>query len=65
MAALGVLFRTSLAPVVLINDARETTKGDRKMLNLFKRKKKPGLIYWVNMDKIVIQPSFLNTQIRP
>ena len=35
------------------------------MLNLFKRKKKPGLIYWVNKDKIVIQPSFLNTQIRP
>lgn len=35
------------------------------MLNLFKRKKKLGLIYWVNMDKIVIQPSFLNTQIRP
>jgi GTP-binding protein EngB required for normal cell division len=65
LAALGVLFRTSLAPVVLINDARETTKGDREMLNLFKRKKKPGLIYWVNMDKIVIQPSFLNTQIRP
>ena len=65
MAALGVLFRTSLAPVVLINDARETTKGGKEMLNLFKRKKKPGLIYWVNKDKIVIQPSFLNTQIRP
>ena len=28
------------------------------MFNIFSKKRKPGVVYWVDLNKIKIQPSF-------
>lgn len=35
------------------------------MFNLFTRKRKPGVVYWVNLADIKIQPAFRKSGIKP